>query len=165
MKKRITKEGFRIIEAWLRKEALRIRADQPLSAVILVQAACFDGTDIPACSSRDPHETKQGLGDPDARVGRGKSGGFLLGYQSLFLSDIEGFPLGHVEDSLNVNEKLLVEDFWIRSSARILRWSWWPVTASSSQASYSASSSPVSWSILYRGGGLRTGLTRLTCCP
>jgi hypothetical protein len=32
-----------------------------------------------------------------------------LGYQSLFLVDIEGFPLGHVEASVNVNEKLLVE--------------------------------------------------------
>jgi len=51
MKKRVTKEGFRIIEAWLRKEALRIRADQPLAAVGLVQAACIDGTDIPSCSA------------------------------------------------------------------------------------------------------------------
>jgi hypothetical protein len=109
MKKRITKEGFRIIEAWLRKEALRIRADQPLAAAGLVQAACMDGTDIPAWSSRDPHDTRRGLGDPDARVGRGKSGGFLLGYLSLMMADIEGFPLGHVEDSLNVNEKRLVE--------------------------------------------------------
>ena len=33
----------------------------------------------------------------------------MLGYQSLFLVDIEGFPLGHVEASLNVNEKQLVE--------------------------------------------------------
>jgi hypothetical protein len=48
MKKRIKKEGFRIIEAWLRKEALRNRADQPLVATGLVQAACLDGTDIPA---------------------------------------------------------------------------------------------------------------------
>jgi len=62
-----------------------------------------DGTDLPAWSSRDPHDTRRGLGDPDARVGRGKKG-FLLGYQSLFLVDIEGFPLGHVEASLNVNQ-------------------------------------------------------------
>jgi hypothetical protein len=74
MKKRIGATGFQQIEAWLRKEALRIRKDQPLSAVGLVQAACFDGTDIPAWSSRDPHNTKRGLGDPDARVGRGKKG-------------------------------------------------------------------------------------------
>jgi len=33
----------------------------------------------------------------------------MLGYESLFLVDIEGFPLGHVEASLNVNEKMLVE--------------------------------------------------------
>ena len=33
----------------------------------------------------------------------------MLGYLSLFLVDIEGFPLGHVEASLNVNEKQLVE--------------------------------------------------------
>ena len=32
-----------------------------------------------------------GLRDPDARLGRGKKG-FLLGYLSLFLVDIEGFP-------------------------------------------------------------------------
>ena len=108
MKKRIGAEGFRIIEAWLRKEALKLRNSQPLSATGLVQAACIDGTDLPAWSSRDPHDTGRGLGDPDARVGRGKKG-FSLGYQSLFLVDIEGFPLGHVEASLNVNEKQLVE--------------------------------------------------------
>ncbi len=94
MRKRIGVEGFRRIESWLRSEALKIRAAQPLSAVGLIQAACLDGTDIPAWSSRNPHETGRGLGDPDARVGRGKSGGFSLGYQSLFMMDIEGFPLG-----------------------------------------------------------------------
>jgi len=108
MKKRIGAEGFRIIEAWLRHEALKLRRSQPLSAAGLVQAACIDGTDLPAWSSRDPHDTGRGLGDPDARVGRGKKG-FSLGYLSLFLVDIEGFPLGHVEASLNVNEKQLVE--------------------------------------------------------
>jgi len=108
MKKRIGSEGFRIIEAWLRREALKHRRSQPLSAAGLVQAACMDGTDLPAWSSRDPHDTRRGLGDPDARVGRGKKG-FSLGYQSLFLVDIEGFPLGHVEAPLNVNEKQLVE--------------------------------------------------------
>ena len=107
MKKRVGVEGFRIIEAWLRKEALKHRTSQPLAAQGLVQAACVDGTDLKAWSSRDPHDTRQGLGDPDARVGRGKKG-FMLGYQSLFMVDIEGFPLGHVEESLNVNEKLLV---------------------------------------------------------
>ena len=109
MKKRIGVKGFRQIESWLRSEALKVRAAQPLSAVGLIQAACLDGTDIPAWSSRDPHETGRGLGDPDARVGRDKGGGFSLGYQSLFMADVEGFPLGHVEDSLNVNEKQLVE--------------------------------------------------------
>lgn len=68
----------------------------------------MDGTDLPAWSSRDPHGTSRGLGDPDARLGRGKKG-FILGYQSLFLVDIEGFPLGHVEAPANVNEKMLVE--------------------------------------------------------
>ena len=48
MKKRIGVEGFRIIEAWLRGEALRLRRSQPLSAAGLVQAACIDGTDLPA---------------------------------------------------------------------------------------------------------------------
>ena len=91
MKKRVGAEGFRIIEAWLRREALRLRRSQPLSAVGLIQAACIDGTDLPAWSSRDPHDTSRSLGDPDARVGRGKKG-FSLGYLSLFLVDIEGFP-------------------------------------------------------------------------
>jgi len=108
MKKRIGVEGFRAIEEWLRHEALRLRESQPLSAVGLIQAACVDGTDLPAWSSRDPHDTSRGLGDPDARLGRGKKG-FILGYQSLFLVDIEGFPLGHVEAPANVNEKMLVE--------------------------------------------------------
>jgi hypothetical protein len=108
MKKRIGAEGFRTIEAWLRREALRLRRSQPLSAVGLVQATCIDGTDLPAWSSRDPHDTRRGLGDPDARLGRGKKG-FLLGYLSLFLVDIEGFSLGHIEAPLNVNEKQLVE--------------------------------------------------------
>ena len=108
MKTRIGVEGFCAIEEWLRHEALRLRESQPLSAVGLVQAACVDGTDLPAWSSRDPHDTSRGLGDPDARLGRGKKG-FILGYQSLFLVDIEGFPLGHVEAPANVNEKMLVE--------------------------------------------------------
>ena len=108
MKKRIGVEGFRAIEAWLRHEALKLRESQPLAAAGLVQAAGIDGTDLPAWSSRDPHNTGRGLGDPDARVGRGKKG-FILGYQSLFLTDIEGLPLGHVEAPANVNEKELVE--------------------------------------------------------
>jgi hypothetical protein len=108
MKKRIGVEGFRAVEEWLRHEALRLRQSQPLSAVGLIQAVGVDGTDLPAWSSRDPHDTSRGLGDPDARLGRGKKG-FILGYQSLFLVDIEGFPLGHVEASVNVNEKKLVE--------------------------------------------------------
>jgi len=108
MKKRIGVEGFRTIEEWLRHEALRLRESQPLSAIGLIQAACIDGTDLPAWSSRDPHDTSRGLGDPDARLGRGKKG-FILGYQSLFLVDMEGFPLGHVGAPANVNEKKLVE--------------------------------------------------------
>src|SRR3990170_3830562 len=108
MKTRIGVEGFTAIEMWLRHEALRLRESQPLSAVGLVQAACMDGTDLPAWSSRDPHDTSRGLGDPDAKIGRQRKG-FLLGYQSLFLVDIEGFPIGHEEASANVNEKKLVE--------------------------------------------------------
>ena len=108
MKKRLGVEGFSATEMHLRHEALRLRKSQPLAAVGLVQAACIDGTDFPAWSSRDPHETGKGLGDPDARLGRGKKG-FILGYQSLFLVDIEGFPLEHVEAFVNVNEKKLVE--------------------------------------------------------
>jgi len=108
MKKRIGPEGFRMMEAHLRHEALRIRESQPLAAVGLIQAAALDGTDLPAWSSRDPHDTRKGLGDPEARVGRGKKG-FYLGYQSLFMVDIEGFPLGHMEAPANLNEKELVE--------------------------------------------------------
>jgi hypothetical protein len=108
MKKRIGVEGFRKIEAWLRWQALKLRGSQPLSAAGLIQAACIDGTDFPAWSSRDPHDTSRGLGDPDARLGRGKKG-FILGYQSVFLVDAEGLPLGHVEASVNVNEKKLAE--------------------------------------------------------
>ena len=40
--------------------------------------------------------------------------GFSLGYQSFFLVDIEGFPLGHVEVPLKVNEKQLVEELLIK---------------------------------------------------
>jgi len=36
MKKRIGADGFRIIEAWLRREALSLRDSQPLSAVGLI---------------------------------------------------------------------------------------------------------------------------------
>jgi hypothetical protein len=108
MKKRIGGEGFRIIEAWLRRKALKLRASQPLSAVGLVQAACVDGTDLRAWSSRSPDDNRRGRGDPDARLGRGKKG-FILGYSSLFLTDVEGHPLGHVEAPANVNESLLVE--------------------------------------------------------
>jgi len=108
MKKRIGAEGFQIMEAWLRREALGLRESQPLSAVGLIQAACVDGTDLRAWSSRSLEDNKRGRGDPDARLGRGRKG-FYLGYRSLFLTDIEGFPLGHVEAPANVNEPLLVE--------------------------------------------------------
>jgi hypothetical protein len=108
MKKRVGVKGFQAIEEWFRHEALRLRESQPLSAVGFIQAVCVDSTDLPAWSSRDPHDTSRGLGDPEARLGRGKKG-FVLGYQSLFLVDIEGFPLGHVEAPANVNEKMLVE--------------------------------------------------------
>jgi len=108
MKKRIGAEGFRVIEAWLRREALRHRRSQPLSATGLIQAACMDGTDLRAWSSRSLDDNKRGRGDPDARLGRGRKG-FYLGYRSVFLTDIEGFPLGHMEAPANVNEPLLVE--------------------------------------------------------
>jgi len=107
MKKRIGAEGFRVIEAWMRREALKLRESQPLSAAGLVQAACVDGTDLRAWSSRSPDDSKRGRGDPDARLGRGGKG-FYLGYRTVFLTDIEGFPLGHVEAPANVNEPLLV---------------------------------------------------------
>jgi hypothetical protein len=98
-------DGFRAIEAWLRREALRLRRSQPLSAVGLIQAACIGGTGLPAWSSQDPHDTGRGLGDADARVVRGRKG-FYVGYESLFLVDIEGFPLGHVKAPANVNVKM-----------------------------------------------------------
>ncbi len=121
MKKRIGAEGFQAVEAYLRHEALKIRSSQPLSAIGLIQAACMDSTDFQAWSSQTPHSITtykgtrrnqdphkiSGVGDPDAKVGRTNKG-FILGYQSLFALDMEGFPLGHVEASANVNEKKLV---------------------------------------------------------
>ena len=80
-----------MIEAWFRREAPRLRRSQPLSAVGLVQPASLNGTDLQTWSSRNPHDTRRDLGDPDARLGRGKKG-FLRGYLSLFLVDIEGSP-------------------------------------------------------------------------
>jgi len=74
MKKHIGVKGFTAIEMWLRHEAIRLRKSQPLAAVELVQTACVDGTYFPAWSNRDPHDTGKGLGDPDARLGRGKKG-------------------------------------------------------------------------------------------
>lgn len=108
MKRRIGEEGFRAIERYLRHEAIRLGATHPLLAAGLVKASAVDGTDLPAWSSRDPHDTRKGLGDHEARVGRGPKG-FYLGYRSLFLVDVEGFPLGHVEAPANVNEKMMVE--------------------------------------------------------
>jgi len=105
MKRRIGVEGFGQIETWLQRGALKHRTAQPLAEVGLIQATCFDGTDIPAWSSRDPYDTGCSLGDPDARVGRGKRGGFSLGYQILCMADIESFPLGHEKAPANVNEK------------------------------------------------------------
>jgi len=108
MKKRIGKAGFKGVESYLRKEANRLRFKYPMLALGLIQAACLDGTDLSAWSSRDPKDNTRGLGDPEARLGRGPEG-FYLGYRSLFMLDMEGFPLGHVEASANVNEKELVE--------------------------------------------------------
>lgn len=108
MRKRVGNAGFKGIESHLRKEANRLRFQYPLLAAALIQAACFDGTDLKAWSSRDPHDNTKGLGDPEARLGRGPEG-FYLGYRSLLLVDMEGFPLGHVEAPANVNEKELVK--------------------------------------------------------
>ena len=108
MKKRLGKTGFKAIERFLRHEAIRLMATHPFLAVGLVHASAVDGTDLPAWSSRDSHDTRRGHGDPEARLGRGPKG-FYLGYRSLFLVDMEGFPLGHVEASANRNEKMLVE--------------------------------------------------------
>jgi len=108
MKRRIRKPGFIGIESYLRGEANKLRFKYPLLALGLIQAACFDGTDLEAWSSRDPHDNTRGLGDSEARLGRGPEG-FYLGYRSLLLVDMEGFPLGHVEAPANVNEKDMVE--------------------------------------------------------
>jgi len=109
-KRRIGKDGFKAIECYLRREANRLRLQYPMLAAGLIQAACFDGTDLKAWSSRAPKDNTRGLGDPEARVGRGPEG-YYLGYRSLLLIDMEGFPLGHVEAPANVNEKELVEPF------------------------------------------------------
>jgi len=108
MKRRIKKDGFKAIEGYLCEEANRLRSRYPMLALGLIQAACLDGTDLKAWSSRDPKDNTRGLGDPEARLGRGPEG-FYLGYRSLLLVDMEGLPLGHVEAPANVNEKELVE--------------------------------------------------------
>jgi hypothetical protein len=95
-------------EGYLRGEANRLRSKYPFLALGLIQAACFDGTDLKAWSSRNPKDNRKGFGDPEARVGM-EPEGFYLGYRSLLLIDMEGSPLGHVEASANVNEKELVE--------------------------------------------------------
>jgi hypothetical protein len=53
MKKRIGEEGFRVIERYLRHEAIRLGATHPLLATGLVRASVVDGADLPAWSSRD----------------------------------------------------------------------------------------------------------------
>jgi hypothetical protein len=69
MKKRIGIEGFRTIETWLRREALKLRASQPLTAAGLVQAACVDGTDLRAWSSRSLEDSEMGRGEPGRPAG------------------------------------------------------------------------------------------------
>ena len=101
--------------------------------------------------SRDPHDTGRGLGDPDAGVGRGKKG-FSLGYQSLFLTDIEGLPLGHEEASANVNEKQLVEPLLDRLLGEDLEVSWPSLTASWSPRASSTPLRPGRWATSSRGG-------------
>ncbi len=105
MKKRIGGEGFRLIEAWLRREALSLRASQPLSATGLVQAACIDGTDLRAWSIRHPRDNRRGFSDPDARVGR-PGRGYDLGYKLHVSVDHRSIlPLAIVLASANDNEK------------------------------------------------------------
>lgn len=58
-------------------------------------------------SSSSLEDCRRSLGDSDTRLGRGKNS-FILGHISLFLTDIKGFPLGHVDALANVNEPLLV---------------------------------------------------------
>jgi len=70
MKQCIGREGFKAIETFLRKQANRLRLQQPLSATGLIQVACLDGTDFHAWISRDPHNTYRGLGDCEPHVGR-----------------------------------------------------------------------------------------------
>ena len=48
-----------------------------MEVVGFVQAAYLDGTDLPARSSRGLHDTRKGLGNPEARIGRGKKGFYL----------------------------------------------------------------------------------------
>ena len=107
MRRRIGSESFCIIEAYLLCEVPRLIGTKLLSAVNFVQAACVYGTDLEVCS-RSPDDSRRGFGNPDARLGQGKNG-FYLGYRSPFLTDIEGFPLGHVMALANVNEPRMVD--------------------------------------------------------
>ena len=65
-----------------------------------------------------------------AVVGRGKQG-FVLGCQSLFLVDIEGFPVGHEQAPTNMNEQLMVESLLERVLGEDLKVELAVVTASS----------------------------------
>lgn len=131
VKKRIGKAGFKSIESFLRKQANHMRFQQPLLAAGLIQAACLDGTDLQAWSSRDSHDTCRGLGDREARLGRGPKG-FYLGYRSLFLVDLEGFPLGHVRLRQTATRRNWWRSFWWTCWVETWRLSLWLETVNSS---------------------------------
>jgi len=59
----------------------------------------YELRDLSAWSSLDPHDTSRGWGDPDAFVGQGQEG-FILGYRSLFLIDVKGYPLGRARGAI-----------------------------------------------------------------
>ncbi|MCL6579253.1 MAG: hypothetical protein K6T73_07685 [Candidatus Bathyarchaeota archaeon] len=103
MKKRIGKPGFIGIESYLRKEANRLRFHHPLLAAGLIQATCFDGTDLPAWSSRDPTITPEGLGT----LKQGLAGGRAL--MDCLMEEVwdelnERLPIPPVEEKSETNK-------------------------------------------------------------
>ena len=75
----------------------------------MIQAACFDGTDLKAWSCRNPKDNTRGFGDPEATVGMGPEG-YYLGYRSLLLIDMEGEPARRLSEILKFEHEALQDN-------------------------------------------------------
>jgi len=61
VKRRLKKKGFKVIERFLRGEAIRLKSSNPMLKAGLVQASAVDSTDLKAWSSRAPEDSTRGL--------------------------------------------------------------------------------------------------------